>query len=61
MIPFNNLNMQIEKSLIGQWNRESNRGHELEGKRLELLVMVIWEKHLQRNRGFDVEVLCLIF
>jgi D-3-phosphoglycerate dehydrogenase len=32
---FNKLNVADREIRSGHWNRESNRGHELDGKRLE--------------------------
>jgi D-3-phosphoglycerate dehydrogenase len=37
---------------------ESNRGHELDGKRLELGYGNMGKAFAKKLRGFDVEVLC---
>ncbi|RVT79802.1 hydroxyacid dehydrogenase [Flavobacterium sufflavum] len=56
---FNNLNRADREIRSGHWNRESNRGHELDGK----IVGVIGYGNMgkwfaKRLRGFNVEVLC---
>ena len=56
---FNNLNKADNEVRAGQWNRESNRGHELEGKTVGLIGYGNMGKSLAKKlRGFDVTVLC---
>ena len=43
---FNNLNVSDQEVRKGKWNREKNRGIELSGKQLELLVLEIMVLHL---------------
>jgi D-3-phosphoglycerate dehydrogenase len=43
----------------GQWNRESNRGHELDGKTVGIIGYKKYGYLPKKLReGFDVEVLC---
>ena len=56
---FNNLNTADNEVRAGHWNRESNRGHELEGKTVGLIGYGNMGKSLAKKlRGFDVTVLC---
>jgi D-3-phosphoglycerate dehydrogenase len=56
---FNNLNKADNEVRAGHWNRESNRGHELEGKTVGLIGYGNMGKSLAKKlRGFDVTVLC---
>jgi D-3-phosphoglycerate dehydrogenase len=56
---FNNLNIADREIRSGQWNRESNRGHELEGKTVGIIGYGNMGKAFAKKlRGFDVEVLC---
>jgi D-3-phosphoglycerate dehydrogenase len=50
----NNLNKADREIRSGHWNREGNRGHELDGKTVVYGNMVM---ALQKLRGFEVEVL----
>lgn len=56
---FNNLNQADSEIRAGHWNRESNRGHELDGKTVGIIgygnMGMAFAKKL---RGFDVDVLC---
>ena len=56
---FNNLNQADAEIRAGHWNRESNRGHELDGKTVGIIgygnMGMAFAKKL---RGFDVDVLC---
>lgn len=56
---FNNLNQADSEIKSGQWNRESNRGHELDGKTVGIIGYGNMGKSFAKKlRGFDVEVLC---
>lgn len=56
---FNNLNQADREIRSGQWNRESNRGHELDGKTVGIIGYGNMGKSFAKKlRGFDVEVLC---
>lgn len=56
---FNNLNKADSEVKSGQWNRESNRGIELDGKTVGLIGYGNMGKSFAKKlRGFDCEVLC---
>ncbi len=56
---FNNLNVADCEIKSGHWNRESNRGHELDGKTVGIIGYGNMGKSFAKKlRGFDVEVLC---
>jgi D-3-phosphoglycerate dehydrogenase len=56
---FNNLNKADREIRLGHWNRESNRGHELDGKTVGIIGYGNMGKSFAKKlRGFDVEVLC---
>ncbi|WP_160373575.1 2-hydroxyacid dehydrogenase [Flavobacterium hydrocarbonoxydans] len=56
---FNNLNQADAEVRAGHWNRESNRGHELDGKTVGIIGYGNMGKAFAKKlRGFDVEVLC---
>ncbi|QIH39080.1 hydroxyacid dehydrogenase [Flavobacterium sp. Sr18] len=56
---FNKLNEADCEIRTGHWNRESNRGHELDGKTVGIIGYGNMGKSFAKKlRGFDVEVLC---
>ena len=56
---FNNLNKANNEVKAGHWNRESNRGHELDGKTVGLIGYGNMGKSFARKlKGFDVKVIC---
>ena len=56
---FNNLNQADAEIRSGHWNRESNRGHELDGKTVGIIGYGNMGKAFAKKlRGFDVDVLC---
>ncbi|MGA9638107.1 2-hydroxyacid dehydrogenase [Flavobacterium sp.] len=56
---FNNFNQADREIRSGQWNRESNRGHELDGKTVGIIGYGNMGKSFAKKlRGFDVTVLC---
>lgn len=56
---FNNLNKADREIRRGQWVREGNRGHELDGKTVGIIGYGNMGKSFAKKlRGFDVEVLC---
>lgn len=56
---FNNLNQADQEIKSGQWNRESNRGHELDGKTVGIIGYGNMGKAFAKKlKGFDVDVLC---
>lgn len=56
---FNNLNKADREIRSGQWVREGNRGHELDGKTVGIIGYGNMGKSFAKKlRGFDVEVLC---
>ncbi|OXA94847.1 2-hydroxyacid dehydrogenase [Flavobacterium hercynium] len=56
---FNNLNQADAEIKSGHWNRESNRGHELDGKTVGIIGYGNMGKAFAKKlRGFDTQVLC---
>jgi D-3-phosphoglycerate dehydrogenase / 2-oxoglutarate reductase len=56
---FNNLNQADTEIRSGHWNRESNRGHELDGKTVGIIGYGNMGKSFAKKLlGFEVEVLC---
>lgn len=56
---FNKLNQADAEVKAGQWNRESNRGHELDLKTVGIIGYGNMGKAFAKKlRGFDTEVLC---
>ena len=56
---FNKLNEANSEIRAGHWNRESNRGHELDGKTVGIIGYGNMGKSFAKKlRGFDVNVLC---
>ncbi len=56
---FNNLNLADSEIKSGHWNREKNRGHELDGKTVGIIGYGNMGKSFAKKlRGFEVEVLC---
>ena len=57
--PEGNLNTAHTEIQQGHWNREKNRGHELDGKTVGIIGYGNMGKAFAKKlRGFDVEVLC---
>ena len=56
---FNHLNQADSEVKSGHWNRESNRGQELDGKTVGIIGYGNMGKSFAKKlKGFDVEVLC---
>lgn len=56
---FNNLNKADREVRSGHWNREANRGHELDGKTVGIIGYGNMGKSFAKKlRGFDVKVIC---
>jgi D-3-phosphoglycerate dehydrogenase len=56
---FNHLNQADAEIRAGHWNRESNRGHELDGKTVGIIGYGnMGNAFAKKLRGFDVDILC---
>jgi D-3-phosphoglycerate dehydrogenase len=56
---FNKLNIADSEIRSGEWNREKNRGYELDGKTVGIIGYGNMGKSFAKKlRGFDVQVLC---
>ncbi|CAN1574430.1 SerA Phosphoglycerate dehydrogenase and related dehydrogenases [Flavobacteriaceae bacterium] len=56
---FNKLNIADSEIRSGEWNREKNRGYELDGKTVGIIGYGNMGKAFAKKlRGFDIEVLC---
>jgi D-3-phosphoglycerate dehydrogenase len=56
---FNKLNIADSEIRSGEWNREKNRGYELDGKTVGIIGYGNMGKAFSKKlRGFEVEVLC---
>lgn len=56
---FNKINVADAQIRAGHWNREANRGHELDGKTVGIIGYGNMGKSFAKKlRGFDVKVLC---
>jgi D-3-phosphoglycerate dehydrogenase len=56
---FNNLNQADAEIRAGHWNRESNRGHELDGKTVGIIGYGnMGRAFAKKLRGFEADVLC---